>query len=153
MNSSVSANVVGSPRVLLVDDNRHGLIVRKALLEEIGCCVTTAATPEEALALCEAQGFRIVITDYRMPCMNGAQLIQAIRRHTPNIRVILLSGFVETLGLTERSTGADMVLAKTANEATHLIRAVKRLLQPAPVRKPPVSHARAAANRFKASGG
>jgi hypothetical protein len=52
----------------------------------------------------------------------------------------LLSGFIEPLGLTEANTGADAVIAKSASETTHLLRAIKRLLSPSRVkRKPPTS--------------
>jgi hypothetical protein len=48
----------------------------------------------------------------------------------------LISGFVDPLGLTEQSTGADEVIAKTSGEVIALTRAVARLLnRPAP-RKP-----------------
>ena len=56
----------------------------------------------------------------------------------PNARVIMLSGFVEPLGLTEQNTGANAVIAKTSNEAAHLVRSVKRLVNRG-ARKPPAS--------------
>jgi CheY-like chemotaxis protein len=126
------------PNILLVDDNRDGLLVRRCLLEEIGCCVQTAANGEEGLRLFQAAKFDVVVTDYRMPRMNGAELIQRIRLLDPNARIILLSGFVEPLGLTEENTGADAVIAKSANEPARLVRAVRRLANRA-VRKPPGS--------------
>jgi CheY-like chemotaxis protein len=126
------------PNILLVDDNRDGLLVRKSLLEEIGYCVQIASTGEEGLKLFEVTNFDVVVTDYRMPRMNGAELIGRIRTLNPGTRVILLSGFVDPLGLTEANTGADVVLAKSSNEAAHLVRWVKRLVNrvTAP-RKPP----------------
>jgi hypothetical protein len=50
--------------------------------------------------------------------------------------IIMLSGFVEPLGLDEFSTGADAVLAKCSNEAASLLRTVQRLLTRRPLRKP-----------------
>ena len=127
-----------TPNILLVDDNSDGLLVRRCLLEEIGCCVQTAVNGEEGLKLFQAAKFDVVVTDYRMPRMNGVELIQRIRLLDPNARVILLSGFVEPLGLTEQNTGADVVIAKSANEPARLVRTVKRLVN-RPVRKPPGS--------------
>jgi CheY-like chemotaxis protein len=127
-----------TPNILLVDDNRDGLLVRRALLEEIGCCVQIAVNGEEGLKLFQAGKFDVVVTDYRMPRMNGGELIQRIRALDPKARIILLSGFAEQLGLTEQNTGADAVLAKSANEPAHLVRTVKRLVN-RPVRKPPGS--------------
>jgi CheY-like chemotaxis protein len=81
-----------------------------------------------------------VVADYRMPRMNGLELIQQIRVLNPNARVILLSGFVEPLGLTEENTGADAVIAKSSNEPAHLLRWIKRLINRTSQRKPPARH-------------
>jgi CheY-like chemotaxis protein len=127
-----------TPNILLVDDNRDGLLVRRSLLEEIGCCVQIALNGEEGLKLFQSGKFDVVVTDYRMPRMNGGELIQRIRALEPDARIILLSGFVEPLGLTEQNTGADAVLTKSANEPAQLLRTVKRLVNRT-VRKPPGS--------------
>ncbi|HEV3198983.1 MAG TPA: response regulator [Bryobacteraceae bacterium] len=133
------------PNILLVDDNPDGLLVRKALLEELGYCVQIASTGEEGLKLFEGTNFDVVVTDYRMPGMNGVELIGRIRTLNADARVILLSGFVDPLGLTESNTAADIVLAKSSNEAAHLVRWVRRLLNRATPRKPPSTSDGAAA--------
>ncbi len=125
-------------KILLVDDNRDGLLVRRALLEELGYVVEIADSGERALYLLAARAFDVVVTDQCMPGMDGTQLIQRIRTANPHARVILLSGFVEGMGLTEENTGADVVLMKSVREGVHLVRAVKRLMSAAPKRKPPV---------------
>jgi len=124
-------------KILLVDDNRDGLMVRRSLLEELGYRVEISANAEEALKLYSGSRFDVVVTDYKMPRMNGAEFILRIRKLDPNARVILLSGFVDPLGLTEQNTGADTVIEKSAREPAHLVRAVKRLLNRPPARKPP----------------
>jgi CheY-like chemotaxis protein len=126
-----------SPHILLVDDSRDGLLVRKSLLEELGYKVQIARHGEEGLKLFESESFDVVVTDYRMPRMNGAELIEKIRKVNPNARIILLSGFVDPLGLTEENTGADAVIAKSSNEPAHLSRWVKRLVNRGMSRKPP----------------
>jgi CheY-like chemotaxis protein len=125
-----------NPSVLLVDDNRDGLLVRSSLLEEVGCRVQIANSGEEGLKLFESLNFDVVVTDYRMPRMNGVELIERIRKVNPNARIILLSGFVEPLGLTEGNTGADAVIAKSSNEPAHLVRWIKRLVNRTTKRKP-----------------
>jgi len=132
----LSSSTPSTPNVLLVDDNSDGLLVRRCLLEEIGCCVATAVNGEEGLTLFQRRKFDVVVTDYRMPRMDGAELIRRIRLLDPNAQIILLSGFVEPLGLTEENTGADAVIAKSANEPARLVRMVRRLVNRA-ARKPP----------------
>jgi CheY-like chemotaxis protein len=138
-----------TPHILIVDDNRDGLLVRRSLLEEVGYRVQIAANGDDALKSYEAQRFDVVVTDYKMPRMNGVELIQRIRVLNPNARVVLLSGFVDPLGLNEDNTGADIVLSKSSSEAAQLVRSVKRLVNSRTQRKPVGSqkvrrHARAA---------
>ena len=135
--------------VLLVDDSRDGLLVRKTILEDAGCHVHTALNGEEGLKLFAHGGFDVVVTDFCMPRMDGRELIGLIRLQKPDARVILLSGFVETAGLTEQNTGADLVLQKGSNEPISLVRGIKRLARRAVARKPPVlvRSAAAQANR------
>jgi CheY-like chemotaxis protein len=124
-------------RVLLVDDNRDGLSARKALLEEQGFITATATNGEEALEVLSKTTFDLMVTDFKMPKMNGIELIQCVRPLHPALRIIMLSGFVEALGLDEKSTGADIVIAKGGNEISHLLRSVARLLARNVARRPP----------------
>jgi CheY-like chemotaxis protein len=130
-------SLAATPHILLVDDNRDGLLVRRALLEEVGYGVEIARNGEEGLKVFQSSTFDVVVLDYRMPRMNGKELIQGIRQTTPEMRIILLSGFVEPLGLTEENTGADVVISKDSNEAAHLLRWIKRLVNRGSQRKPP----------------
>jgi CheY-like chemotaxis protein len=127
MANSLSQNPCG--RILLVDDNSLGLAARRSVLEELGHRVLTSGTGSEALELCGKHNFDVVVTDYKMPKMNGVELIGRLRKLHPSTAVILISGFTDTLGLDEASTGADVVLQKSNNEVPQLIRAVNRLLR------------------------
>jgi len=132
------APLSSAPKILLVDDNRDGLVVRRLLLEEAGCKVETAGCGKEALDLFLSTSFDLVVTDYRMPQMNGTELITRLRALKPEARIILLSGFVEPLGLNEQNTGADAVIAKSFSEPVQLVRCVRRLLNAPSRRKPPL---------------
>jgi CheY-like chemotaxis protein len=112
----------------MVDDNAHGLTARKTVLEEQGHKVTTARSAQEALEEFNQNKFDLVVTDYKMPKMNGLELIAGLRKASPEVPIILLSGFVDAMGLTEQSTGADGVIQKSSHEVSHLIRMVARLL-------------------------
>jgi CheY-like chemotaxis protein len=128
-----------SGKLLIVDDNRYGLIARKSVLQELGHDVTTATTGDEALELFSRESFDVVITDYRMPGMDGLELIRHIRERKPSTGIILLSGFVDPLGFSEETTGADVVISKSAGEIAALLHAVNRLLSRHVPKKPAVS--------------
>ena len=134
MTNSSSHGLTG--RILLVDDNAMGLSARRSVLEELGHKVVTCGSPHDALELCGSQRFDVVVTDFKMPKMNGLEFIGRLKKQHPGISVILISGFVDTLGLTESNTGADVVVQKSAHEVSLLIRSVNRLLrQQAPAKK------------------
>jgi CheY-like chemotaxis protein len=124
-------------KILLVDDNKLGLSARKSVLEELGHRIATAINGVDALEQFGEGGFDLVVTDYKMPKMDGLELIGKLRKISPEVPVILISGFVDALGLSEETTGADVVIQKSANEVTHLVRSVARLLKKRPPEKKP----------------
>lgn len=118
-----------TPNILLIDDNKMGLSARKIVLEELGYSIVASNSPIQALDQLAAQTFDMVITDYKMPNMDGIELISRVRSSHPAMPVILISGFADTLGLDEQSTGADVVIQKSSHEVPNLIRSVKNLLK------------------------
>jgi CheY-like chemotaxis protein len=137
--SSTSSRTAALGSILLVDDNKLGLSARRSVLEELGHPIATASNGVDALEQFGTRRFDLVVTDYKMPRMDGLELIVGLREIAPDLPVILISGFVDSLGLNEESTGADVVIQKSANEVSHLVRAVARLLRKKPVRKPAAS--------------
>lgn len=115
------------PRILMVDDNRAGLAARRWVLTEQGYHVLAVADPVEAWEIWQAAEWDLLVTDYRMPGMDGLELIRRVLAVSPRARVVLLSGFVEALGFTPEATGADVVLMKCASEVEDLLREVERL--------------------------
>ena len=134
-----------------MDDNSLGLAARRSVLEELGHKVMTSGNAQDALELCGKQRFDVVVTDYKMPKMDGVELIGRLRKQHSTMALILISGFTDTLGLNESNTGADVVIQKSANEVSHLIRSVHRLLrkQQQPAKKPAGSQAGAKPERRK----
>jgi CheY-like chemotaxis protein len=122
----------------LVDDNANGLAARRTVLEELGYRIVTASSGTEALEHFAAHKFDLVVTDYKMPRMDGLELISRLRKQSPNLPVVLISGFVDALGMNEASTGADVVIQKSANEVSHMVRSISRLLRRKPGSQPPV---------------
>jgi CheY-like chemotaxis protein len=131
-----SAKRAAPERILLVDDNERGLRVRQVVLEELGYEVVPFSCGVEALKHFSSHPFDLVVTDYRMPLLDGIQLIERIREQTPAIPIVLISGLAETLGLNEANTGADIVVQKNCHEVTALTRAVIRLMSRKQPRKP-----------------
>jgi two-component system response regulator GlrR len=78
-------------QILLVDDDADLLRLLAIRLEAAGHVVATAPNAERALAMVSAQRPRLVITDMRMPGMDGGALFEAIRNLYPTLPVIILT--------------------------------------------------------------
>jgi CheY-like chemotaxis protein len=92
--------------VLIVDDDAAVRRVFRANLERLGLSVLEAGNGEDAWTLFrETRGTTaLVITDVRMPKMNGMELALKLVRVEPNLPVILLTGSPEDL----RHGGCDL---------------------------------------------
>jgi DNA-binding NtrC family response regulator len=92
-----SANVVDSraATVLVVEDEPHVRELVRLVLAQGGYEVVAASDAEEALALYRADPARIdlVLSDVLMPGLSGAELAAQLRAISPEIPVILMSGF------------------------------------------------------------
>ncbi len=67
-------------KILLVDDEVNILRALERLLRRHGFDVFSASTAAEALALQQQHRCPVVISDFRMPQTNGAELLQQIRQ-------------------------------------------------------------------------
>ena len=130
---------VPAARILLVDNNIRGLTARKMILTEHGYDIVTAPSGEEAWEILQQQEFDVIVTDLRMGAMDGLELIRRIRGKDSPARIILLSGFIDCLGLTTESSGADELINKSNKEVPELLRAIRRL-ENRPPRRSPSSH-------------
>ncbi len=147
MNNQAGSTAQNPAQILLVCHNRNGLAARRAVLEEAGYRVKTASAAEEAVACLAAEKFDLIITDHHVQKLDGVELIRKARSSGHQGPAILISGYVEALGLTEAGTGADAVLSKNSNEVTHLVRAVSRLLRQNIQKKPPARQRKITAAR------
>lgn len=85
-----------SLRVLMVDDDALIAMSSVDMLEDLGHVVTEANSGAAALALLEAGNvFDLLITDYSMPGMNGAELGRAARNLVPDLPILVASGYAE----------------------------------------------------------
>ncbi len=86
-------------RILFVDDEPGLGEVGKRRLTSLGYDVTVASDPMKALEIArtDAKGFDLVITDYSMPRMSGLVLARSLLSVLPNVKIVLLTGFLDDL--------------------------------------------------------
>lgn len=81
-----------APRVLVVDDQQSLLDILQRWLARSGYEVHVAADGFEALSLAKEHGFDVIVTDLKMPGLNGLQLMSLLKDQDPAVQVIFLTG-------------------------------------------------------------
>ncbi len=97
--------------VLVVEDNetmREGLEIT---LSRMGLDVSAAADPDYALQLAGMRQFDLLVTDYKLPGMNGLELFRAVKKILPEIDAVLITAFgsVELAVEAMREGAADFI--------------------------------------------
>lgn len=92
--SAESAHAPHAARILLVDDEEIVRTATAEMLRDIGYIVTEASSASQAMAAIKG-GIEIdgIVTDYLMPGMNGAQMIQELRQSGFRAPVLLITGY------------------------------------------------------------
>jgi YesN/AraC family two-component response regulator len=99
--------------VLIVDDELHIRKILRRMVRQAGYSVTEAASGDEAIGYLDSDGYDIVISDIRMPHMDGMQLLNRIKRHHPETSVVMMTGYAGEFPVSQvMSAGADHYLAK-----------------------------------------
>jgi len=80
-------------QILVVDDEDIACKSCKAILTQEGGDVETARSAAEALQMMNVGGFDVVITDLRMPGMDGMELLTRIKEQSPSSAVIVITGY------------------------------------------------------------
>ena len=81
--------------ILCIDDEPQGLQIRQMLLQSRGYQVLTATGGQEALEVFDRHPFDVVVLDYAMPEMNGGELAAEMKRRRPEIKILMLSAYVD----------------------------------------------------------
>src|SRR5271165_3294875 len=89
---------MGAPnKILLLDDDEQMLDLYQELLRQLPSKpeVQVSNSGARAIALLDAEPFTLLITDLRMPKMDGLQVLSIVRRKFPHLRIIVLTGIVD----------------------------------------------------------
>ena len=77
--------------ILCIDDDESMLGYQRALLERRGFTVLTALSGRQGIQIALARAVAAVIVDYHMPEMNGDEVATEIKRHRPQVPIVMVS--------------------------------------------------------------
>jgi len=120
-------------RILVVDDEENLRNMARAILESQGYEVMCAVDGFHALATLRQSLPDVIITDLRMPNMNGFEFLSVVRSRFPQIAIIAISGEFSGLGVPD-SVLADAFFAKGQYTLEELFQRIIVLLEHGPIR-------------------
>ena len=82
-------------KVLFVDDEKSILVALRRLCRNTGWDIYTAESGDEGLAIIDEHTIDLVVSDMRMPRMNGAEFLEQVVERSPSTVRILLTGYSE----------------------------------------------------------
>ena len=100
-------------RILFVDDELNVLQALRRLLSKEYEIETAEGARKGLQALADSGPYAVVVSDLRMPEVDGNQFISEVRRHSPEIVTLVLSGNINAEAtVASQSNGVFQVLAK-----------------------------------------
>jgi CheY-like chemotaxis protein len=99
--------------ICVCDDERPIMQLCVMVLEALGHAVDGYTRGEEALARLEARPADILVVDYKMPGLNGVEVVRRARALHPKLRVIMITGHGTPDIIAEaRSAGVETIVLK-----------------------------------------
>ena len=78
--------------LLLVDDEKGVVNALKRELKDLNCNITTTTSGRKAMSVLREQDVALLITDHKMPDVNGVDLVRFAKQYTPDTHIFMLSG-------------------------------------------------------------
>ena len=132
-NFPVFTNVRGSmnEKILIIDDEPDILESLDAVLTSEGFRVKRALGGEKAIELFRSESFDLVITDIRMPRVDGLEVIKQLKAWNEDVGIIVLTGFpsIENAVRAMRNNGAFDFLTKPLEDINQMLITVSNALE------------------------
>ncbi|HKY71494.1 MAG TPA: sigma-54 dependent transcriptional regulator [Nitrospira sp.] len=116
-------------RVLIIDDEAYVRLVLEQTLREEGCDVVVASDGKAGIESLQGQTFDCVITDLRMPGIDGLRVLNWVADHQPGVDVVMLTGHGDVKDAVEAmKQGAwDFLIKDTPFDGTAVKAALAKL--------------------------
>ncbi len=116
-------------RILAVDDEEFVRLMLTQALQAEGCAVTTVGSGQAAIERLGSDAFDAVITDLRMPGIDGRSVLRWVKEHQPDVDVIVLTGHGAITDAVEamRAGAWDFLIKDTPFDGTAVTGALAKL--------------------------
>jgi two-component system response regulator HydG/two-component system response regulator AtoC len=105
-----------SQKILIIDDEKNILKIVSAALKKEGFVVDASLSAEDALRKIKNNSYNLIVSDYKLPGIDGEQLLEEVKTQEPEIPFIFLTAFgTIELAVNAMKKGAYTYLTKPVN--------------------------------------
>ncbi|UCD82290.1 MAG: response regulator [Desulfobacterales bacterium] len=106
-------------KILLIDDDEWIRDSLSIFFEAEGCRIVSVETAEEGLEALRSQDYDIIITDYKLPGMDGIEFLRQIQGSQQNAKKVLITAYKSELVVEEaKKAGVQHLIAKPFTSET-----------------------------------
>ncbi|MGF1450399.1 MAG: response regulator, partial [Opitutales bacterium] len=117
-------------KILVLDDEENYADMLQKLLQQHNFLVEASTRPEVALKAVEEKGYGLVISDYKMPVMDGSDFLLKAHQLQPELPVILVSGLMNTPELVKVANMVVTLVLEKPLQVDTFIEHIKRFVTP-----------------------
>jgi len=122
-------------KILIIDDEKTICVGCQLVFQKQGCTVDMAMSGREGIDRASREDFDVVITDYKMPDVNGDEVVKEIKQKKPEQPIIMITGYAEILPEKQaKRLGVEDYITKPFNP-DEIIGAVSRVLDRGTINK------------------
>ena len=115
-------------RILVVDDEDALRVVLSSELSSSGYDVETASDGDEAITMVQNKKFDLLLLDIKMPKVDGFEVLKFVKKNSPAVKVIMLTGFADLKNAIEsKKHGAEDFVSKPY-DLVDLLTTIERVL-------------------------
>lgn len=115
-------------RILIVDDEEMDRVLLSEILQQAGHETLFAPDGNVALRIWKNSRVDLVVTDIVMPELNGLELLEALKREDPRVRIIAISG-ITARRLNEAARAGAMAILVKPIDPEELVQEITRALE------------------------
>lgn len=117
-------------KILIVDDDEQILELLSEIMEEEGFSTDVASDGKEAFKKLENGNYHLVISDIRMPGIDGFEVLQQVKEKYKKTKVILMTGYTEEYDISDALVlGADDYITKPFDDSKVILAVNNALIE------------------------
>ncbi|NIR48097.1 response regulator [candidate division KSB1 bacterium] len=114
-------------KILVIEDQEQLALVLKEYLGDCGFSVQIATTGREALNKVEQSKFGVLVTDFKLPDMDGLAVAEKARERSPSLKIVFVTGYKMQLKKSKIQVGPDCQIIEKPCRPKKILEAINKV--------------------------